>query len=178
MRKLRWLVSIPPSQWPLRWHAVVAATALAGISAALYVADRRFADRERQALQEVAELKAQLAASQAATQRRPSAEPPLPGPAQLDAVMRDFSELADERAVKLVSVRIEHEASRAGVPLQEIKLHAKAAGDYGAVKPWLSEVLARHASLALGSASFRRASADGNRLDADLTFVLFVKVSQ
>lgn len=175
--KIRWLASVPPSRWPWSWHAATCLLIVGAALAAAYSDGRGLALQVQQASNELTQLKVRLASLEEAGRRVSPSETTLPGPGHLDVVLRDMSEAAAQGAVKLASVRIERELARSGVVSQEIKLHAKASAEYGALKSWLSQLLARHSWLALGHASLRRSPSDGKQVDAEMTFVLFVRAT-
>lgn len=171
------LATVPLGRVRLRWHATAAA--LVTLSAMLLaLAWNNSAGRDvRQA--RAAQLTAQndLRVAQTAASRagiRPDLS--LLEPKRLDDVVRDISQFAVQREVAIASLRID--PSAAAGAFSQVQFTVSAKGSYGALKGWLSEILARYPALALKAIALQAPAQGSAQVGATFSLLLFLKPSR
>lgn len=176
----RTLAGMPLSRWPLSWHVGIALVCLfvAGVAALLW--ERHLVTRHAQVLAQYRQIEAEFQRLQQAGGHAP-AQPmlPLAEAGQLDRVVRDIGQFADARAVRVVSLKIEHmgNTGAAAGDVPQVRLALQAAGSYTSLKSWLAELLARYPALALHSLSLHAGTNAQQQVEAAVSFALFLKVS-
>lgn len=126
----------------------------------------------RHAASEAAKSQAESVVASLKRQAAPShLPPPLPAPVVIDAVVADVGRFAQAGGVRVASVKIDSATGNSSA-LAQARLAVRAQGDYAALKHWLAELLARHHSLTLASASLR-AGGDSRQLEGVYDFTLY-----
>ena len=172
------------SDWPLRFHLALA-TALLGLTAVvggLWISHSRARFDAAQA-----ELTAALALSARATPASETASSPSISPASRasdgvvfpearisGAVLAFLIQVAQKEAVTLHSVT-RHQTVGTPNALGRTQIVVTAAGEYGSVKHWVAQALARYPALGLDSVTLKNGAADGSRQDVQVGFTLYTR---
>jgi hypothetical protein len=173
----RWCGSIPLSRWPLNWHAAAATAVVMVFATAAWVWEAQQAQRQHRSVSELAQLRERLHAVRHASVSGPAVQRPLlADPTRADAVLRDLGTSAPA-GLKITELRIDHEGVRTPA-VRQIRFEMKAQGEYAALKTWIGEVLARHATLALSALTVRRPEGASPYLEISVSFTLFVRAGQ
>jgi hypothetical protein len=166
-------VWIPPARWPLRWHAAVAVAVILAMALGAFLWRRELVRDYREAARALRKAEAELSQIRREPQPAPAPMPALADASSVENVVRDVGQFALPRSVKIASVQIEYELER-GPAGTQVRVLARAHGEYSALKSWLGELLARYPALAVSSLTLRPA-ADQKQLDATVAFALFLK---
>ncbi len=130
------------------------------------------AQQSLQALQ--LKVQQRAAAQQESVTVAPEFAQNLPDRSVVDDVVRDIGRNATSLGVSLGAVTVVHQDASAH-ELGKVQFTVTASAEYGRAKAWLSELLARYASLAVQTLSVRASVGEGGRQEWQLVFILYVK---
>jgi Tfp pilus assembly protein PilO len=159
---------------PLPWHAGAAAFAVLCVAGLCFFWYGHVAQSSIKARASLTEAQTQLRAAESAAM--PSTLTPkmtLLDAGRLDEVVRDISRFAAQHSIRVGSLRVEH-APTGGI-YGQVQFNISARGNYGELKAWLSELLARYPSVALKSLALQAPAQGASQVGATLSLLVYLK---
>ena len=165
---------VPLSRWPLRYHAILSVVAVALIAVLAALCGHQIAKQGRRVADERLQLQAELTAlrSNARTNPEPDFAQGLPSAHRSDDVVRDIGRFAQDAGVQISSLNV---STMIATPIQlgRVQFNISANAPYKATKAWLSDLLARYPSLAVGTLSLQAQPNDRSLQDVHLLLVWY-----
>jgi len=173
-RDFRARLEVPPSLWPMAWHATAVVALLIALSIAGYLVHRSHRMQYLQAMDTLKSAQQDLERLRQSPPADPISSIRLAEASTVDDILRDFGEFGKANAVTMGAVTIERDVE-AAPEFNQIRITAKASGEYIRLKSWLTELLARYPSLVLSTLSLRRTAPDSSQVEATLSLSLYLK---
>jgi hypothetical protein len=170
------LFSLPPSRWPLRFHALagcLVVAAMAGLGGLLVYAAAGQAGKQRADLQAL-ETRLQILQQDERKQSAGNFTQTLPLASSADEVVRDMGRHAQAMKIQMASLSIVASEPSPSL-IRKVQFNVTASGDYASLKNWLAEMLSRYPSMGIQTLSLRGLPNDTLRQELQLALVLFVK---